>query len=83
MGINENTRLKVMENFLTLEKGRDEFIPTDYVNLQPIYIKRKEIHEELFESRPKLTRSFNNIAIHFLKEENTPYSKLPSCITQF
>ncbi len=40
MRMNDRTRLKVTENLLTLEKGRDEFILTDYVYLRPLYIRK-------------------------------------------
>ncbi len=40
MTVNGDARLKVTENLLTLERGRDEIILTDYVDLRPLYIRK-------------------------------------------
>jgi uncharacterized protein len=37
---NGSTRLKVTDNLLMIERGREELILTDYVDLQPLYIKK-------------------------------------------
>ncbi len=38
--MNENTRLKITENLLAIERGGDELVLTDYVDLRPLYVKK-------------------------------------------
>jgi uncharacterized protein len=38
--MHENARLKVTDHLLRLERGRDELILTDYVNLRPLYVAK-------------------------------------------
>lgn len=46
--MNDNTRLKVTENLLAVERGRDELVLTDYVDLRPLYAKKGRTYIKRF-----------------------------------
>src|SRR5208282_5185304 len=68
MGMNNNARLKVTENLLTLERGSDELMLTDYVDLRPLYIgKGKDYVKNFLRAIPEL-KTYKNITTTFPQE---------------
>jgi uncharacterized protein len=67
--MNENTRLKITETLLAVERGRDELVLTDYVHLRPLYVKKGRTYIRRFleavselKTRKRLMETFPNEA---------------------
>jgi uncharacterized protein len=46
--MNQDTRLKITENFLAVERDGDELVLTDYINLRPLYAKKGRTYIKRF-----------------------------------
>jgi uncharacterized protein len=61
MMINSGTKLKITENLLLLERGRDEFLLTDYVDLQPLYVRKGKRYIKDFLKSVTDLKTYGNI----------------------
>lgn len=66
----DNAPLKITENLLTLERGKDEFILTDYVNLRPLYIKKGKEYIIQFLKAASELRTYQKIIEAFPHEKD-------------
>jgi uncharacterized protein len=66
--MNDSTRLKVTENLLALERGGDELMLTDYVNLRPLYARKGRSYIKRFLKAIPELKSYGNITKVFPEE---------------
>jgi uncharacterized protein len=65
MSIKNNLRLKISENLLKIERGRNELLLADCINLRPLYIKKGRRYVDDFLKAASELKTYKNIVEAF------------------